>query len=91
MSPVMYDDQRQEMVILDDTCCGEPMNDTGCDAIGCFGYVCQECGEGCDLEHYPVGGHCATMNANESDEDYRLRLNRHREAFGLSPLAELVD
>ncbi|MDT0381397.1 DUF6011 domain-containing protein [Streptomyces sp. DSM 42041] len=39
--------------------CGEPAYFSGCDADGCNGYGCQDCGSGCDLD-FADDGRCAT-------------------------------
>jgi hypothetical protein len=63
------------------------LSDTGCDAPGCRGWQCIECGWGCDVDTNPDGGRCAAAQAAESDEDHTARVNGERAAFGLSPLA----
>ncbi len=67
--------------------CGHPRYDTCCDAPGCPGSCCWECGTGCDAE-FDKNGRCATAKAAESDEDHTARINRERAAFGLSPIDE---
>ena len=84
--PIMYDEDSGAIVIGSNWCCGEPLYDTGCDAPGCLGYCCMECGDGCDIEFDRDHGRCATALAEESDEDYTERVNTERAAFGLSPL-----
>lgn len=48
--PVRYDTDQQEFVVDSDDCpdCGEPLYQSGCDAPGCNGLACQDCGTGCD-------------------------------------------
>jgi hypothetical protein len=86
--PVRYDTD-DGFTIDSETCedCGSPLYDTGCDARGCNGFCCMECGTGCDIEFAPEDGRCATALAEESDEDYDARVNAERAAFGLSPVA----
>jgi hypothetical protein len=49
--------------------CDQPAYFSGCDADGCNGYGCQDCGAGCDLDFVDAegGGRCAS--ALEDDED----------------------
>lgn len=87
---VAYDDETGGFVIDPDFCdCGEPLADTGCDAPGCSGRSCVECGTGCDIEFAPDDGRCARRLAEESDEEYEARIDRERSAFGLSPVRDL--
>ena len=84
--PVYYNDESGQLDVTSETCsCGNPMYDTGCDAPGCPGYRCDNCGTGCDVD-LDDSGRCATALAEESDEDYAARVDRERAAFGLSPL-----
>lgn len=86
--PVYYDEESGSIAIGSEYCeCGEPLYDTGCDAPGCRGYCCMDCGTGCDLEFDPEDGRCARASAAESDEDYDARVDAERAAFGLRPLA----
>ena len=86
--PIMYDEDSGAIVHRVRTGgCGQPLYDTGCDAPGCHGYCCMECGTGCDIEFDREHGRCATALAGESDEDYTERVNAERAAFGLNPLA----
>ena len=41
--------------------CDEPAYDSGCDANGCNGYGCPDCGTGCDIDFASAddGGRCA--------------------------------
>ena len=85
--PIFYDEEAGELAIGSETCeCGSPLYDTGCDAPGCRGYCCMDCGTGCDIEIDRENGRCATAAAGESDEDYGARVNAERAAFGLSPV-----
>ena len=86
--PVMYDTGSERFFIESGHCeyCHEPMYDTGCDAPGCTGYQCRECGAGCDIEVAPEDGRCAQALAEESGEEYTERVNAERAAFGLSPV-----
>jgi hypothetical protein len=88
--PVMFDDLSGGFVIRSDDCedCGQPLYQSGCDAAGCDGLACQDCGSGCDYDFVDLedGGRCATAREAESDEDYAERVNRERAAFGLSPI-----
>lgn len=83
---VYYDDEAGEIAIMSDYCddCEEPLYDTGCDAPGCTGRCCMDCGTGCDLEMMGDEGRCARAIAAESDEDRGARVNAERAAFGLS-------
>jgi hypothetical protein len=89
MSPVMWDDDAG-FVVFDATCCDLRMNDTGCDAPGCRGFCCDDCGSGCDIESGP-GSRCARSLAAESDEDRAARVDRERAAFGLAPMSGAED
>lgn len=42
---------------------------SGCDADGCNGYGCPDCGTGCDLDFVDIdeGGRCATARDAEDD------------------------
>lgn len=82
MSPVMYNDSAGSFEIFDPTCCEQPMVDTGCDAPGCRGFACEECGAGCDIEMGEVGL-CWTALLAESAEARAARHDRERVAFGL--------
>jgi hypothetical protein len=85
--PIIYDEESGGLAVASETCeCGEPYYDTGCDAPGCNGYRCIDCGTGCDLD-FDDTGRCWTAMASESDEDYSARVNAERAAFGLSPIA----
>lgn len=44
--------------------CGEPAYDSGCEADGCNGWGCQDCGTGCDLDFLDAdnGGRCAAAD-----------------------------
>lgn len=84
---IAYDEESGTLAIIADECeCGSPWHDTGCDAPGCHGQWCPECGTGCDIEVAPEFGRCAEGLATESDEDYEARINASRAAFGLKPL-----
>jgi hypothetical protein len=87
--PVYYDTQGGSFAVASEFCgeCEEPLYDTGCDAPGCLGYRCVNCGTGCDIDIAPEDGTCAGRVASESDEEYTERVNAERAAFGLSPLA----
>lgn len=83
--PVMYD-PATGFIIAPNHCedCGEPLYDTGCDAPGCRGFSCPDCGTGCDRD-FP-DGRCASALKSESGEEYTARINAERAAFGLKPL-----
>lgn len=85
--PVMYHPD-DGFTIAPDHCedCGEPLHDTGCDAPGCHGFSCPDCGTGCDRDIDP-DGQCASALGDESDEEYTARINAERAAFGLRPLS----
>ena len=87
--PVYYDTQGGSFAVASEHCseCEEPLYDTGCDAPGCLGYRCGNCGTGCDIDIAPEDGTCARALAEEGDEDYTARVNAERVAFGLSPVA----
>ena len=86
--PIIYDEESGGLALQSEFCedCTRPLYDTGCDAPGCHGLCCMECGTGCDIDLDDTG-RCATALAGESDEDYDARVNAERAAFGLSPLA----
>lgn len=86
--PVIYDAEAEGFAISPEECpeCEAPLYDTGCDAPGCIGRSCVECGSGCDIEADPDSGTCATALAEESDEDRDSRADTERAAFGLPPL-----
>lgn len=87
--PIAYDDEEGFVVIPDDCPdCNQPLCDTGCDAPGCPGRCCMDCGTGCDLDFLGDEGECARAIADESPEDHLARVNRERAAFGLSPVGE---
>jgi anaerobic selenocysteine-containing dehydrogenase len=85
---VYYDAEAEGFAIAPDDCegCGEPLYDTGCDAPGCLGRCCMQCGTGCDIEFVPEDGRCATALDDEGDEEYADRINAERAAFGLPAL-----
>jgi hypothetical protein len=85
--PIVYDEDFEAMAVQSENCegCGRPLYDTGCDAPGCHGFCCMDCGTGCDIEFDRENGRCATALAAESDEDYDTRVNAERAAFGLGP------
>ena len=88
--PIYYDEGAGMLAIGSENCgdCGEPLYDTGCDAPGCRGYCCMDCGTGCDIETSPAHGSCIAALTGESDEDYDARVNAERAAFGLPPVSE---
>lgn len=90
MTPVMWDDDSRTFFVFDERCCGIYMYDTGCDAIGCTGYVCEQCGKGCTDLADPERGDCAMARRGESAEDHLARVNRQREGFGLRPIDQLT-
>lgn len=47
--------------------CGEPAYDSGCEADGCNGWGCQDCGTGCDLDFLDAedGGRCAASTDDD--------------------------
>jgi hypothetical protein len=87
--PVQYDYDSDSLVVYPDDCpdCGQPFYMSGCDAPGCPGLACQDCGTGCDLDFVDAedGGRCATALDDEDEEDHEERINAERAAFGLSP------
>lgn len=85
---VYYDTEAEEFMIGPDDCpdCNEPLYDTGCDAPGCQGRCCMNCGTGCDLELMGEEGRCATALTEESDGEYEARVDAERAAFGLPPV-----
>ena len=85
--PVYYDTEAGTFAIASDHCtdCGEPLYDTGCDAPGCRGFCCIDCGTGCDIE-WDDGGRCKTALDAEAGEDRDARIDAERAAFGLRPL-----
>ena len=87
--PVYFDTEANAFDVFDENhCpdCEEPLYDTGCDAPGCRGFECTNCGWGCDSETAPEDGRCARARAEESGEDYEERINAERAAFGLPPV-----
>jgi len=86
--PVYYDSETGTFAIASDHCtdCGESFYDTGCDAPGCRGFCCLDCGTGCDIEMDPDDGRCASALAAESEDDRDARVDAERAAFGLRPL-----
>jgi hypothetical protein len=86
--PVHYDTGAEEFTISPGHCgdCGDSFYDTGCDAPGCNGQWCVNCGTGCDIEADPDDGRCASALDEESDEAYMARIDAERAAFGLSPI-----
>lgn len=86
-----YDDESGGIAFIPNNCedCGEPLYDTSCDAAGCSGRACVDCGTGCDIEFAPEDGRCATSLAEEGDDEYDARLDRERAFFGLPPVAEM--
>jgi hypothetical protein len=90
--PIVYDEESGDLAVASDHCgdCGQPLYDTGCDALGCNGYCCFNCGTGCDID-LADDGRCATALAEESDEDYTDRVNAERAAWGLSPIQSSPD
>jgi hypothetical protein len=87
--PIIYDEESGGLALQSEFCedCTSPLYDTGCDAPGCRGYRCGNCGTGCDAEFDNESGRCATALAAEGDEDRDARVNAERAAFGLSPVA----
>ena len=85
--PIEYDEDAGTLVVGSESCedCEGPLYDTGCDAPGCRGCRCDNCGTGCDLDLDP-GGRCSTLLGEESGEDYTSRVNAGRAAFGLKPI-----
>ena len=86
--PVWYDSTAGKFVISPDVCpeCGDGLYDTACDAAGCPGRCCMDCGTGCDIEMDPENGRCASALAAESEDDRDARIDAERAAFGLRPL-----
>lgn len=87
--PVRYDTDRETFVIDSETCrdCGQPLYDSGCDAPGCNGFGCQDCGLGCDRDFLPKDlSRCAAATAAEDPQERLERANKERAALGLSPL-----
>jgi hypothetical protein len=89
VTPVMWDDQDAALVIVSEDCpdCGEGLYDTGCDAPGCAGFCCMDCGTGCDMEFNPENGACVRALDDESEDERAERIDRERAAFGLSPVS----
>lgn len=83
--PISYDTESGDFKVSPEYCtdCEEPRYDTGCDARGCDGWRCNNCGTGCDVD-IDDEGRCATALAAEPDEDYDERVNAERAALGLS-------
>jgi hypothetical protein len=90
--PIIYDEESGGLAVASETCadCGAPLYDTGCDAPGCNGYCCMNCGTGCDIDIDGDSGRCSAALSAESDEDYDARVNAERAAFGLSPVAPVA-
>ncbi|ACU71906.1 hypothetical protein Caci_2997 [Catenulispora acidiphila DSM 44928] len=86
--PIGYDHETSGLAFIADTCedCGEPLYFSGCDAPGCTGFGCQDCGTGCDLDFMGDDGTCAQAIAEEDQEDHDERINAERAVFGLSPI-----
>jgi hypothetical protein len=84
---VRYDVDSESYVIESDGCplCGQPLYLSSCDAPGCSGAGCENCGTGCDFE-FLDDGDCAQAVAAMSDEERAERANAERAAFGLSPI-----
>lgn len=90
---VYYDTEAEGFAVSPDYCgeCESPLYDTGCDAPGCLGRSCPECGTGCDIEVAPLTGTCATAIAEEDDDAYLARVDAERSASGLPPLSSEGD
>lgn len=60
-----------EVGFVDDVCpdCGEPMYSSGCEAPGCTGFGCPDCGVGCDLDFADDGWCAAALAAVDADEE----------------------
>lgn len=88
-----YDAESEGFAVIPDECpdCESPLYDTGCDAPGCNGRSCLECGTGCDLEVDPQSGKCATALDEETDDEYAARVDMERAAFGLPPVGHGGD
>lgn len=84
MSPVMFNDAESRFEVFEAVCCDVPMDDTGCDAPGCRGYVCLSCGVGCDADL--DAGSCASAQDSETEQQYLNRVNRSRAVLGLDLL-----
>ena len=54
--------------------CREPVYDSGCQAPGCNGWGCPDCGSGCDLEFVSadMGGQCSAYADGEDAVDEYL-------------------
>lgn len=50
--------------------CEQPAYDSGCEAAGCTGWGCPDCGTGCDLDFASAedGGRCARAQEDEDGE-----------------------
>lgn len=50
--------------------CGDDAYFSGCDAPGCNGWGCPDCGEGCDLDFVDAedGGRCAGVLGEDDEE-----------------------
>lgn len=50
--------------------CGQPAYDSGCEAPGCNGYGCPDCGTGCDIDFLDADeSRCAQAIAEAEEED----------------------
>ena len=86
MSLIRWDDSNSTLEIFSAECCEQAMDDTGCDAPGCTGFACPECGGGCDREAAGDHGRCAQALAAEPEDERNARFDRERAAFGLPPV-----
>ncbi|MFE3326830.1 hypothetical protein [Streptomyces sp. NPDC059176] len=50
--------------------CDEPAYFSGCEAEGCNGWGCPDCGTGCDLDFVDAedGGRCASYDEDDDEE-----------------------
>lgn len=88
---VRYDTDTDAWVVDSEECphCEEALYHSGCDAPGCNGLACQDCGTGCDLDFAPEDdSRCAAAIADEDPADRLERHNKERAALGLEPEAD---
>jgi hypothetical protein len=66
---VFLDPTRPHTTVDDRGCphCGGDYYDSGCEAPGCTGYACPDCGAGCDLDFLDAAeSKCAQATAEEA-------------------------
>lgn len=89
--PVYFDTTTRGFAVFDENRCPdcgaqESLDDTGCDAPGCRGYACPDCGWGCDLPVNGDQGACGAALAAETPEARQARSDTERAGWGLPPL-----